>query len=125
MDEHRQYVRINRFLEIHYRILKSMMKTGSSSKDISAGGICFPVFQNMQPGTILELEIDSEEIGGHIKATGEIRWIRKKEDIHYPYEIGIAFININPADRDKLINYVKERSKDRGPGKIDWLQDGR
>jgi len=121
MEEHRQYVRVNRSLEIHYRVLKTMMKTGSSSKNISAGGICFPVFQNLQPGAILELEIDSEEISGHIKATGEVKWARKKEDIHFPFEIGIAFVKIDPKDRDNLINYINERGRDGGSAGVGWL----
>lgn len=121
MEERRKYIRINESLAVHYQILKAFMKSGSRSKDISGGGICFPVLQNIPVGTILELEIESPQIVRSIKATGMVKWIKKRENLQFPYEIGVEFINIDSTDRNNLINYIKERAKDKESPDIDWL----
>jgi c-di-GMP-binding flagellar brake protein YcgR len=117
MQERRQYIRLSKSLIIIYRVKNQFLRSGTRSKDICAGGICLPVFQRLESGTILELEIRLSEYGKPIKAIGEVAWVRKIEDAQFPFEIGIKFINIDASEQRIILDYVTKSGK----GELRWL----
>lgn len=121
MTEQRKHIRINESLMISHRLLKEAYRTGSRSKDISEGGICFPAHRSFEPGTNLELEIHILEFKKPIVATGEVVWLRKRNDIKYPFLVGVKFIKIDLLDRRKLHNYICGISKDGISRDVKWI----
>lgn len=102
MDKQRQYLRVGKSLQISYRVSKQLLGSASRSTDISPGGIRMPIHQQLQPGTILELQISSPEIEKPIIAIGEIVWLKPKRESGYPFETGIKFIKITPIHKEIL-----------------------
>jgi c-di-GMP-binding flagellar brake protein YcgR len=118
VEERRQYIRIKRSVVVSYRIVKQFLGSGSRTKDICAGGICLPVFQMLEPHTILDLEISLPDSINPIKATAEIVWVGKREDAQFPFEAGMKFLKIDLSGRDKIFNYVTRESQKE----IKWIE---
>jgi len=121
MAEHREHIRINASLMISHRLLKESYRTGSRSKDISEGGICFPSHRRIEPETNLELEIHISEFKKPIIATGVVVWICNRDDAKYPYLVGVKFIKIKLLDRRKLQYYISTKSKEGISKDIKWV----
>lgn len=113
MDERRNYIRIDRSMSVGYRVVKHVLGSGARSRNISAGGICLPMQQRFEVGVMLELTIDIAEINT-ISAIGQVVWTKFRDDIHFPFELGIKFIKIARADREKLIAHISKL----GPGDV-------
>ena len=107
MDERRQYIRIDKSTAVSYRVLEQFLGSGSRSKNISEGGICLPLHQRFGVGVVLELKIHLAELSQPILAIGKVVWLEeKKEDVNFPFELGIQFIKISPADKNKIITHI-------------------
>jgi len=117
MQEHRQYIRINRSLVVSYRLINQLIGIGILSKNVSGGGICLPVFQRLEPHAILELDIHLSDSVKLAKIIGEVIWIRERDDVQFPFEIGIKFIKINPSVRDKISDFISKHNHEE----IQWI----
>lgn len=117
MQERRQYIRIDKSLSISYQKLSDYMRSPSRSKDISETGLRLYVFHRLEPGTTLKLWIDFKDAKEPIVAIGEVVWLNRRNDAENPFEVGIKFVEINPANRDKLINFIKSKKESK---EIDW-----
>ena len=107
MDERRKYIRIDGSTAISYRVLKQFLGSGSRSKNISEGGICLPIHQRFEIGVVLELKIHLAELSHPILAVGKVvRLEEKKQGVNFPFELGIQFIKISPADKNKIIAHI-------------------
>lgn len=106
---------------ISHKFLKGAYRTGSRSKDISEGGMCFPVHRSIEPGTNLELQIYIADSKKPILAIGEVMWLQKRDDVRYPFLAGVRFKNIDVLDRGKLRSYISEISKGRGSSDVKWI----
>ncbi len=114
MIERRKYPRLDGFLSIDYKVLGqdgSLINT--VCKNISAGGICFPVRENIEQNTLLEVNIYVRETNKMIKTQGRVAWAKRREDKSYPYIIGVEFTDIEDAERDFILCYVWERLRDK------------
>jgi len=118
MQEQRQYIRLSKSLVVGYKIKGQFLSSGGRSKNISAGGICLPIFQMLNLGTILDLEVHLKEFEKPIKVTGEIIWITKREDVRLPFEAGIKFIKIDPSERNKIFYYISHDDQ----ADIKWIE---
>lgn len=121
MKDQRKHARISESLMISHKFLKGAYRTGSRSKDISEGGMCFPVYRSIEPGTSLELQIYIDDSEKPILAIGEVMWLQKRDDIRYPFLVGIRFKNIDVLDRGKLRSYIWEISRGRGSSDVKWI----
>jgi len=121
MAEQRKHIRVNDSLMISYRLSKETYRTGSRSKDISEGGICFPSSRSFELGTNLELEIHMLGFKKPIVATAEVVWVQMRSDIKYPFLVGVKFIRINLPDRRTLHNYISGISEKGISRDINWI----
>lgn len=127
MEDRRECIRVDESLRINYKLLESFLSTSSKSKNISLGGICLPVFQRLDPGIVLALEIHLRNFSKPIVAVGEVVWRSEKEGLkptlEFPFEIGIRFIKIKLADRNRLIKHIEDKTRKGEPTGIDWFSD--
>ena len=119
MKEKRRHIRIDADLEVTYRIVKDYARNRARSIDISKGGIRLPSYRKLQPGTILQLEIHTALSVKPLAMNGGVVWAKEREDAKFPFEMGIKFIKILPADLRILYRICGEQE----PGKntIPWI----
>lgn len=100
------------------------MRGTSRSRNISEGGIRLFIFEELRSGVILKLWIELEDLTKPIIAIGKIVWSGKKAEKEAAFEVGIKFIKIEPADCDRLRDYILKLSKQKKPKgiKISWLK---
>jgi len=123
MDEHRKNVRINDSFKISYKVISPPDGWGNTvSINISRGGIAIPINHALLPGIILELKIDLLNNTELINATGEIVWIKEKDNSEFPYVAGLKFIDINLRDRDRIHHYISKKSEEKLQADIKWLE---
>jgi len=112
MIERREYPRVDDLLSINYRLLNS---TGpfidTVCKNISVGGLCFPVMESLKQDSLLDIEINIRGIKKNIKSQGRVAWSKKREDKRYPYVVGFEFTEIEDSERDFILHYVWEKLK--------------
>ena len=106
MPENRQRFRLNKNLLVSYQKIDDYMRSPSKSKDISAGGMCLPVFHRLEVGTTLKIWLDLKDNKGTIAAIGEVVWINRRNNAECPYEAGVKFIEINSANADRISKYI-------------------
>lgn len=111
MEERRRYVRLDTSIEVHYKVVGRIEEHRTSTKDIGGGGIRLILFERLDEGALLELEMAVPHEPGKIFAKGEVVWIDEfvvsgpgGEERHF--EAGIRFVEIAPDDREKLMKHV-------------------
>jgi len=119
--ERRKYVRINKILVVSYQVVKTLMRPGAMSRDISKGGIRLVLSQNLKCGDVLDIEIFIIEGEPPMKALGVVVWTKVRESRQDPFEVGIEFTKIDPLDRLRLFNYLRKEYNKHKTGKIEWL----
>ena len=119
MKERRRHLRINKSLFLTYRSLRDYLTSSSKSVDVSPGGIRFPVRRRLEAGTVLKMEIHSRKPGRVIPLTGTVVWVNEVTGGRFPFEVGVRFLEISPADLDTL-HRICERSEKK-PDRIRWM----
>jgi hypothetical protein len=106
MKERRSMSRLDMLLNVTYEVRGDVahIKNNAFSKNISGSGMKIttdkPLSKNIQ--LFLEIHLNSKD---SIKATGEVVWVTYHEDARM-FECGLYFIDIEPGEREKLINYL-------------------
>jgi len=122
MLERRKFVRINEFLKIGYKVIGPLdIRNIHLSDNISGVGVRLPVNHRMTNGTMLDLAIYLAESSLPIPATGEVVWLANKKDQYFPYVVGIKFIKINPADQEKILNFIHKKFTSSSSSDINWI----
>ncbi len=112
MDERRRYVRLDTRLKISYTVLKKEFTNTSETKDISGGGIRIFLSESIPLSTLLKLTIHLPDDPKPIGCSGRIVWVEEfallsdESKNQNRYEAGVAFTEIAPGDRDRIIKYV-------------------
>ncbi len=83
-----------------------------TAKDMSQGGIRFPVSEQLTQGARLELNLQLAGESVLIQAKAEVVWCARFHG-DGPYEVGCRFTQIDPLDRGKLIHRIHEALKQR------------
>jgi c-di-GMP-binding flagellar brake protein YcgR len=111
MDERRKEIRLDKFLSISYRISKGLLKSSARSRNVSQGGICLPVFQWLDPGLMLDMEIKVQEYEKPILASGEVIWIKANPgNKQYPFEAGIRILKIASLGKNEIKKILEKAS---------------
>jgi len=132
--QRRQYFRFDCTLPVKYRIVneegnndpgmgeteaKAIPLKDAVTRDISGGGVCIALEENVEKGTVLELYIDlgKEE---NMNFVGKVVRVERKDISEiYKYEAGIAFEAIDDKEREKIIRFIfDEQRKLRKKGLI-------
>lgn len=109
-NERRRFPRLSVAVDIQYRIIPDAIayETGATA-NISAGGICLIIYEALNVGSVLELNIYLPDGQPIIKAKGRIVWIRPfnvAKDKKERFDSGIEFLDINESDKKRIDNYV-------------------
>lgn len=120
MQERRRALRIAKSLCVSYQRVKSVKKSGSRNLNISSEGICLPVDQNLEVGTILEIELSALNMQKSITALGKVVWMRRRDDVRFPFEVGLEFREISDADKETIRALIKKLIDEGGPD-ISWM----
>jgi len=112
----RMYVRIEAsFIKVKYGVVGTGMgDVLRAAKDVSGGGIRFPVNKRLPQGAKLDLELTLPQETAPIQAQAEVIWSSRSRG-RRTYEAGCQFIKIDPLDRGKIIRHVHEALRDRKP----------
>ena len=112
--EKRQFVRLNVLTDVTYAKVASPQDEGLSiSKNISMGGICLIVYEKLNVGDVVLLNIVLPDNLASIPSHGRVVWIREFI-IGDPvkgkrYDSGIEFLDISEENRNRINKYVFRR----------------
>ena len=114
MQEHRRFVRLSSpSITVTY---KPIDRQGDgvlgAAKDVSEGGIRFPVSEQLAQGARLELNLQLAGESVLIQAKAEVVWCARFHG-DGPYEVGCRFTQIDPLERGKIIRHIHEALKQR------------
>lgn len=108
--ERRRHERVESLISIKY-----VSKTGEISgyaltRDLSHGGVGLPVDGNIPRGTEIDLTIIIQEDGKRlIPAAAKVVWSRRNfEHWKSRYSAGLEFIDVDPRDKETLLDYVRK-----------------
>lgn len=113
--QRRRYVRINGEIPIELKIVKwpdapapapKLERSSIYEKNISGGGMLIVTKEALKRGTMLQILMEFP--AGRVKVMGEVRRVQKNEETEQ-YEVGVAFLDLNEKDRDKVVKYVYNR----------------
>ena len=90
-EERRRHVRISDSFRLNYRIAPDGLHSSCCSADISEGGIRFNLYQKLEIGALLKLEIYLKGSAEPLSAIGRVAWIKETPGKEYPFEAGIEF----------------------------------
>lgn len=108
--ERRRFERIECLLNVKYNSKKDQINGYSFTKDVSEGGIGLPVSGKIPTETRLDITVMLNKVGQtDILVGAKVVWSRKNVE-HWKsrYSAGLKFLDIEPADKEKLLKYVKE-----------------
>ena len=105
--DRRRFPRVNAMVQ--YKIIeKESSKKESNAENISAGGIAFFTYDNIERNSVLSLSISlPDETCFQVKA--QVVWcdsVQVSWAVEIHYECGVKFIEINEDSRQKISKYV-------------------
>jgi c-di-GMP-binding flagellar brake protein YcgR len=123
MEERRKYIRLIESLKIIYTIVDPPppLKKGCLSEDIGGGGLRFSIEHRLSKQDTLDLEIWLPRQTQSIRAIGKVVWVSQTSDVRFKYAVGIQFIEIDPFERGKILNYVRKRVVHPSSDDISWI----
>lgn len=111
-EERRRYPRLDINVDIEWKKISAAAANAvikGVSKNISEGGICLLVYEKLNTGDILSLDIKLPS-GRMIHSRGKVAWIREFEIIgqetERSYDAGIELIDVNEEDKKVLREFV-------------------
>jgi c-di-GMP-binding flagellar brake protein YcgR len=107
VKEKRQFKRRQILIDVSCDIQAGAKGIGSSTKDISAGGICLVSKELFEVDNIMEFRFVIPDTEKAIQITGKVMWI-EKSSVHTDrfYYSGIEFMDIDDIDRDLIAKFV-------------------
>ena len=111
MVERRKFVRFEARLPVTYRVLPGTAAIASSTKDISGGGMCLFVAEELPARTILLLDLGLPGREQPIAASGEVvscvrSTLHTRAGTSQTIEAWIRFLQMEPDDRQAILAYV-------------------
>ena len=110
MEEKRKYIRIQAPIIVTYKIQDQSSESKKAvCKDFSEGGVRFPVYEQININTPLEIYIETPFDTLPIFVKGRVVWIKplSSKEGHELYEMGVEFTEINPFDKKRLVQTAR------------------
>jgi c-di-GMP-binding flagellar brake protein YcgR len=113
-EEKRQFPRLSIDVEVEYAPLhqEEAEVFTTATKNLSTGGICIIAFEELQRGSLLNLKFTFPP-GAYnfIITSGRVAWVKElysstKNTTEKIYEVGIEFVNLSDAVKEKLEKYI-------------------
>lgn len=117
--QRRNYFRLDCFAEVKYRVVgesedeaeKESSYVRTLASNLSGGGISLMLEEKIEPGSILECEMFSDQMR-MVKFYGRVvRFEDTGREGKYRYEAGIAYIEINDNDRETIVRYIFDEQR--------------
>lgn len=112
-QERRSYMRLKASVSVEYNVIGKPGTMGVFSKDISAGGLCVIIKEQLPKDTPLQLEIKIPDLKDPICALARVIWQKRFEIVDKEskvgYDTGVEFTGISDFDRFNINRYVMER----------------
>ena len=112
-EERRKYVRLKASVEVKYTVIGKPGTIEVFSKNVSAGGLCLAVEEQLSAETPLQLEIKVPDLKDPIRALGRVVWQKRfdsaGDEPRVYFDTGIEFTGISDFDRFNINRYVTER----------------
>ena len=83
--------RITKTFSVKYWPMSNLLGSSSATKDISSTGVRIPLYHRLEPGIEVKLNIQIEDSKDPFETTGQVRWLKKIEDLRFAFEAGIEF----------------------------------
>ncbi len=113
--ERRKYMRLEASVKVKYTIIGKPGTIKVFSKDISAGGLCLLLDEQLAVDTPLQLEIKIPDLKDPIHAIARVVWQKGFESAGAEpkahFTTGIEFTGINDFDQFNINRYVINRSE--------------
>lgn len=116
-EERRKFPRLLLSVGVEYKVLNESVPPSSPvttySKNISVGGICIILLEEVKIDTVLDLTFLLSDCKEIIKAQGKVVWLREfvigvNQSIR-GYEAGVEFTDISEENKIKINEYVMEK----------------
>ena len=111
----RKFPRLKEDWVVDYRVLDTAQferdPVSSLAVNISGGGVCIEAKQEIEPGTMLAVDLHSPAFDSPILALARVVWCKKKL-FSDTYEVGAEFWWVGWKDTDaqsSIATYIKER----------------
>ena len=108
--ENRLFERIDGELAVGYSPQGSDREFCTTTKNISGGGVRVPLLRNLNPGTILDLEIFKYNSDFKTRCRGKVAWVwgeNTGKENEERFEAGIQFLNSRLLYIGRLIGYLQ------------------
>lgn len=113
--DRRLFQRIENTVSVKYKTRKGGPKDVSLVKDISAGGIRLSLSEELEPGTVVDLEITIPNDPNPFRAVGEVVWTQdisiSGDSVGRYYDTGIKFTEIDRLCLGRVYTYFHQQNK--------------
>jgi len=122
MLKRRKFPRLKEGWALEYRVLDTTEfqhdSVSSLAVNISGGGVCLEAKEEIEPGTMLAVDLHSPAFDSPILALARVVWCKKRlfSDV---YEVGAEFWWVGWRDSDaqaKVAEYIKQRVTESDEG---------
>ena len=112
MEERRKFIRLNSSFTVGYKRLESQeTEKQTFSRNISEGGICLVVDEELGVSELLDLNLYLPGKREVVSVTGRVVWIKEfpseDEFAKRTFRAGIEFLNIEKSVAKKIDEYVR------------------
>jgi hypothetical protein len=121
MDEKRKSLRARTGAVVSFKVQASRLAGGSRIKDISDSGICIPSKVYFAVGSILELEIRSDDLSEPVKTLARVVRVVNRDKGKFPFEVGLVFVHLPIAEQNMLHDYIRRAVAQGINQDISWL----
>ncbi len=113
--ERRKFIRLEIYHLAKYRLASEGDKslTIASIKDISGGGACLKVKEDIPKGSVLQLYINSPHFSSPVPCLAKVAWVKKIGKTG-KYELGLEFLEMEDLLRKGIIqgiDYARRNSE--------------
>ena len=112
-QERRKFARLKTSVDVKYTVIGNPGEIEVFSKDISAGGLCIVLIEELVADTPLQLEILVPDIKDAIRALARVVWQRKCKEQEAEgktlFETGVEFTGLSDFDRFNLNRYILDK----------------
>ena len=111
-----------RYRRVKVQVKVSLSKTTSEmafvyghTKDLSLGGACIELNQNIPSFSLIKIHLESEDGLKSVEVEGRVLWIKecrdKETDEIRCYIGGIQFLNLHTEDRKQIVRDLMEKNR--------------
>lgn len=106
-EDKRKFKRFEFSVDAAYKRHDDQSKSGKGmTGDFSREGLKFFTGEQLDKGTLLDLDFEIPGQERPVKATGEVMWCIAAESAPAPYAVGVKLVNIDPDDKFRVLDYA-------------------